>query len=354
MLELARDERFDVTIVAPSFMDAALRPINLEANQNSNVKLIALKAWFTKKIHIFFYQGLSKLIRRGEYDIIHLWEEPYILSGFQVAWLAKRAGIPYVFSSYQNLNKNYPWPFSFFERYVVSHAKAWVAWASLVYDNLLARSYPKEKAHLIYPGIDGTIFYPSADKSEVRSKLNLTSGTLFVFVARLVEDKGVSVLLSALEKLKGEWSLLILGAGPLKERIEIWASANQLSERVKIMLAKHDEVPSLLRACDVLVAPSQTMPNWKEQFGRMLVEAFASKVAVIASDSGEIPRVVGEAGLIVGEKNVQALTQAMQAMIDDPVLQKRLANEGYERFLSHFQQSTVVQKHIELYQSMLK
>ena len=157
MQELARDPRFDITLVAPKFMDAALRPITVE-EEKSPLKLIALNALFTKYIHIFFYLGLGHLLKKEKYDIVHIWEEPYILSGLQAAFLCRRHKIPYVFSSYQNLNKHYPWPFSWIETYVVKHAKAWIAWASQVYENLLLRGYDKDKGHLIYPGIDGNVF----------------------------------------------------------------------------------------------------------------------------------------------------------------------------------------------------
>jgi glycosyltransferase involved in cell wall biosynthesis len=79
------------------------------------------------------------------------------------------------------------------------------------------------------------------------------------------------------------------------------------------------------------VAPSQTMSNWKEQFGRMLIEAFACAVPVIASDSGEIPAVVGNAGFIVPEKNVAEWTRTIQKLLDDPALRTQTGLAGQAR-----------------------
>jgi glycosyltransferase involved in cell wall biosynthesis len=65
---------------------------------------------------------------------------------------------------------------------------------------------------------------------------------------------------------------------------------------VRIVKVAHDEVPAYLNAMDLLCAPSLTTPSWREQLGRMVVEALACGVPVISSDSGELPFVVADAG----------------------------------------------------------
>ena len=71
-----------------------------------------------------------------------------------------------------------------------------------------------------------------------------------------------------------------------------------------------------MRRFDVLVGPSLTTPRWKEQFGRMLVEAMACGVPVIGSDSGEIPHVIGDAGIVVPEGDRVALCAAIARLRD--------------------------------------
>ena len=97
-----------------------------------------------------------------------------------------------------------------------------------------------------------------------------------------------------------------------------WAAGKGWSNRVKVKLAKHSEVPRYLGCMDLLVAPSQTMKNWREQFGRMIIEAFACGVPVIGSDSGEIPFVIGDAGLVVAETDVAGWAQAIRATPGQP------------------------------------
>ena len=112
----------------------------------------------------------------------------------------------------------------------------------------------------------------------------------------------------------------MLGSGPMEGKILDWAKTRGWSDRVRIMLARHDEVPSYLGTMDMLVAPSQTTCHWKEQFGRMLIEAFACGVPVIGSDSGEIPYVIGDAGRVVGEKDVLGWAAAIIELLDRPDL----------------------------------
>ena len=113
-------------------------------------------------------------------------------------------------------------------------------------------------------------------------------------------------------------------------------------------LFRHDEVPEVLPAADVLIAPSQTRSNWKEQFGRMVVEAFASGVPVIGSDSGEIPHVVGEAGLIVGESDVKGWAEAVQKVLSDSDLANNLKSKGLER-VHQYSAKGVMGGYIEFY-----
>ena len=86
--------------------------------------------------------------------------------------------------------------------------------------------------------------------------------------------------------------------------------------RVRVLTdVGHDDVPEHLNAMDLMCAPSQTTRRWREQFGRMLIEAMACGVPVVASRSGEIPHVVGDAGLLVDEADVALWTAAIDRLL---------------------------------------
>jgi glycosyltransferase involved in cell wall biosynthesis len=112
-------------------------------------------------------------------------------------------------------------------------------------------------------------------------------------------------------------------------------------------------MPDVLRGLDVLAGPSLTTPRWKEQFGRMLVEAMACEVPVIGSDSGEIPRVIGDSGLIVPEGDVIALREAIRRLYHDRTLRARLAKAGRQRVLERFTQTAIAEQTAEAYRRVL-
>jgi glycosyltransferase involved in cell wall biosynthesis len=104
---------------------------------------------------------------------------------------------------------------------------------------------------------------------------------------------------------------------------------------------------------DMLCAPSQTTPRWREQFGRMLIEAFASGLPVIGSDSGEIPHVLGDAGVIVGESNAADWRTAIGELLDSPARRKTLSAGGLDRARTHFAWPVVARQHLEFFDELL-
>ncbi len=83
-----------------------------------------------------------------------------------------------------------------------------------------------------------------------------------------------------------------------------------------------------MNAVDVLALVSRTTPTWKEQFGRVIVEAHACATPVVGSDSGAIPEVVGEGGLIVPEGDVPAMAAAICVLLNDPGRRRSLGLVG--------------------------
>jgi glycosyltransferase involved in cell wall biosynthesis len=104
---------------------------------------------------------------------------------------------------------------------------------------------------------------------------------------------------------------------------------------------------------DVLCAPSQTTPQWREQFGRMLIEAFACGVPVIGSDSGEMPHIVGDAGLVVGERDEAGWRKTLEALLDNPAWRRELAARGRERAYTHYAWPVVARQHLAFFEAIL-
>ncbi len=113
------------------------------------------------------------------------------------------------------------------------------------------------------------------------------------------------------------------------------------------------EIPKEMQQFDALVLPSVTRPNWIEQFGRVLPEAMACETPVIGSSSGEIPHVIGDAGLVFQEGNVQALVASIRQLLDNPALYTQLAAKGRQRVLENYTQEQIARQTYNVYQEML-
>ena len=104
---------------------------------------------------------------------------------------------------------------------------------------------------------------------------------------------------------------------------------------------------------DVLVVPSTTVPHWKEQFGRVLIEAMACGIPVVGSDSGEIPQVIGEAGLIFPEEHEASLRGHLSRLMKDKRLCYALAEKGRTRVKEGFAQRHIALATHDVYVDMM-
>ena len=175
------------------------------------------------------------------------------------------------------------------------------------------------------------------------------------YAGALIPEKGVDLLLRACAGLPDAgWRLAIVGDGP--ERAQLGALANVLGigERVDFLGQRAStQMPDVYPDFDVLVLPSLTRPNWKEQFGRVLIEAMACGVPVIGSDSGEIPNVIGDAGLIFPEGNIPALRDSIAGLLADPGQRARTALAGRKRVLAEFTQAQIAAETYRVYCEIL-
>ena len=154
--------------------------------------------------------------------------------------------------------------------------------------------------------------------------------------------------------LDGEWQLLLLGGGPLRAELAACAESLGIEKRVVFLdQVPSMQMPSLYHQIDVLALPSLTRPNWKEQFGRVLVEAMCSGVPVVGSDSGAIPAIVGDAGLIVPEGDPVALAHAFLRLRHDLELYARSAAAGRLRAEHLFTHKAVAEATVSLYRKLL-
>jgi glycosyltransferase involved in cell wall biosynthesis len=173
-------------------------------------------------------------------------------------------------------------------------------------------------------------------------------------VGRLVPEKGIQNLLESFAKVKGiHNSLLILGSGPLMRSLQSQSVELGIEKQVRWVSAlEQTSVPDYLNCMDVLVLPSLTTPRWKEQFGRVLIEAQACEVPVIGSDSGAIPEVIDKAGLIFQEGDVEQLANRIKSLMDSKTLCGKLGKTGRKRVLDHYTNQKIADSIFRIYQNL--
>jgi glycosyltransferase involved in cell wall biosynthesis len=163
----------------------------------------------------------------------------------------------------------------------------------------------------------------------------------------------VDLLLAATVGLGADWRLSIAGDGPARTELEAAARAAGIAERVRFTSwLPGSALPDFYRSLDALVLPSRSTPSWTEQFGRVLVEAMACGVACVGADSGEIPRVLGEAGLTFPEGDVAALRARLAELAAQPALTARLGEAGRQRVLAHFTMERIASQTADVYREV--
>jgi glycosyltransferase involved in cell wall biosynthesis len=361
--EMAAIDGVELTVVVPPSWDDPRGFTRLEKVHTQGYELIVTNIAFNGSYHFHFYPGLKKIADQIQPDIFHIDEEPYNLATFQATRLAQTQQIPTVAFSWQNLRRRYPPPFNWMEQYVLNHTAALLVGNSEAAQVWQNKGYRGPVHHIPQFGVDPTIYYRHervvrrGRKSvfKHRAAAQPSQPALVIgYVGRLVEEKGVEVLLQAVAKLKGPWTLQILGDGPDRPRLEKASQWLGIRGRVTFdqkMPSTH--LPNYLSGLDVLVLPSRTRVNWKEQFGRVLVEAMACDVIPLGAQTGAIPEVIGEAGLTFAEGNPDELQAHLQALLDDVSLRDQLRQKGRRRVIEHYTQAAVAKNTVQVYREVL-
>ncbi|MBI5959723.1 MAG: glycosyltransferase family 4 protein [Chloroflexi bacterium] len=346
--ELAQQPDIDlVVLVPPGWRDPDRGWMPLERAYLEGYDLRVTPIRFNGHFHWHYYPKIAQEIRRFKPDLIHIDEEPYNLATWHTLWHARRSGAKTLFFSWQNIERRYPPPFRWGEQWVlrtVDYALMGTQSAAEVWQ---AKGYRKPLAVVPQFGVDPVVFSPP---ERPRSGASFVIG----FVGRLVEEKGGAMLLDALSQLDGVWQLDVVGDGPEKENLMAQAKQLRVADRLTFGSLPSTRMPGYYQGLDVVVVPSLTRPNWKEQFGRVIVEAMACGVPVIGSSSGAIPDVIENAGLIFPEGDAAALTDLLRQLMRSPDLRQTLAQKGRQRVMEFYTQAQVAAQTAAVYHQMLK
>ena len=144
-------------------------------------------------------------------------------------------------------------------------------------------------------------------------------------------------MLAALTQLPESFKCLLAGGGDEESELRLLCQLSAIRSRVHYLgVLEKDRLWNFYRRLDVFVLPSLTTARWTEQFGFVLAEAMACGVPIIGSNSGAIPEVIGDCGIVVQENDSKALAEAIVSLADDSELREKYIACGLERFEREF------------------
>ena len=170
-----------------------------------------------------------------------------------------------------------------------------------------------------------------------------------VFLGRLLNDKGVDMLLQAFAQLRPPgWRLTIIGDGPERGELESLAKELRVSHLVKFLgVLQREALVRELNHNQLMVIPSRC----RETFGVVALEGLACGCVVLASDGGGLPDAVGSAGLLFRRGDLADLSRLLRDLIDNDDLRAHLRHQA-PAHLVRFEEATVCSRYLELIESL--
>jgi len=238
-----------------------------------------------------------------------------------------------------------------FKRFALKHADTVIVNSSAtkaVCERLLPREYK-----VIPMGVDTAIFQPRPFRP-IGETLEI------LFVGRLSEQKGTQYLCQAAKLLKDSGipaHVTIIGDGDYRAALEAYVSQNGLESSVSFIGGvPHENIASYYQKADALVGPSiESKDGWQEAFGLVFAEASATGLPVIATDTGGIKDIVhdGANGLIVTQKDAEAIAQAIIKLRDNPQLYQAMAKAGPDLVRDNYSWQAITSKYAEVFSNIV-
>lgn len=210
------------------------------------------------------------------------------------------------------------------------------------------RVVDSKKLVVVHNGMDPQP-YLSADGHGVRREMALGEEVLITMIGRLVPQKDPSTLLEAAAALRGHVRVALVGGGERQGQVEEFIWKRALNQRVSL-LGERSDVPAILAASSVFVLST----NW-EGLPRSIIEAMMAGLPVVATNVGGVPELVedGVTGILIPRNDPGAMTHALQRLIDNPELRRRMGEAGREKALRDFTLDRMLMETEKVYDEVL-
>ena len=360
---------FQIRIITPNHWFENFQQLTFEPTIETSCQEIALPIIFSGYSSRFVYQkGLTPHFRDFQPDIIHLEEEAWSLNALQTLFLQRRfcpqSKLVFRTSLSVDVEQRFGVVPKWIEKQVFKKTDMAFPLSQNAVQILARRGYTGPT--LVFPnGVDLSLFQPLPDMpvtdqqsvENLKHSLGLIDHFVIGYIGRLLHMKGIDILFQAVKLMAdnnlNQFKVLLLGRGEYKLELEQLAKVLGIeSHLIWVDAVPPEEVPKYINCMDTLVLPSRTRPDWVEFFGRVLIEAMACQIPVIGSDSGEIARVIGSAGLIFPEDETNILAQHLKLLYQNQSFRRKLALQGFQR-VRKFAWQTIAQNTLNAYINLL-
>ena len=211
----------------------------------------------------------------------------------------------------------------------------------------------RNKATVVYNGVDTKRFRPGLDVTELRRKLGVGPGPVVLSNGRLVEQKGFPFLIDAMAKVREQFRdahLVIIGRGPLKDELLKQSASLGITESVHFVTGiPEEQIPLYYDLADVFALASFYEPS-----AVVLYEALGCGKAIVATSVGGNPEIVSqECGFIVPPRDSHALAEKVMLLLSDDNLRKACERASRERATRLFDWDVIARAWDESYRAVL-
>ena len=340
---------WDVSIVVPSSWRSSYGETEARRLPEFRGGLLPRPVILRGNIPLHLYRtSLRQIVEREAPDVLYVHHEPYALASAQAARSVAGRRPVLGFYSAQNLNKHYPWPIRRLEQFVFGQAQFAFPVSKSVEEVLRTKGF-KGRTDVLPLWVDTKLFVP-------RARDQRAAGELVVgFAGRLETEKGVETLLAAMVELPNVRAI-VAGEGSQSGALRRRASELLLGGRIEWRgYVPHETMPTFYDDIDLLVVPSRSLGAWREQFGRVVIEALACGIPVVASDSGELPRLVEsiEGAVCFPEGDAVALAHAIHRFAEHPDERATLGAAAAAAVRDRFSVDAVARRFTEVVEDVL-
>lgn len=314
----------------------------------------------------YVFKSLSLGLRQFAPDIVHIEADPFspvFLNAFTLArcWVPKAKIVCTVKqNTYTSRGPLIDGIKDFVARQLVPRVDRFITVNRGVADIYRERfgADPKKMTYCTHLGVDTDLFCPR-DKSEQEKSLtrfSLERGTALIgYCGRLVEYKGISDLISAVDHLRTrtqrDYRLVLLGDGPMREALVERARQSHWLQLLDPI--PHAIVADFLKGLDLFVMPPRILPWHVEHDAHALLEAMAAGLPCVATRCGAIEDVLPGVGILVEPEQPLALRNAMEELLADGDLARRQSEEARRRVVEQYSLAAVAETYLQAYRQVL-